>query len=79
MRLRHGGQDFSCHRELRGLTHYPPVAAFTKRPVSIPAKRQAVVNSSNTIFAFKRLIGRQFSDKEVKDDMKHWYEDILFF
>ncbi|KAI0067655.1 heat shock protein 70 [Artomyces pyxidatus] len=53
----------------------PSVVAFTKhgeRLVGLPAKRQAVVNSANTVFAFKRLIGRQFTDKEVKDDMKHW-------
>ncbi|KAI0260139.1 heat shock protein 70 [Gloeopeniophorella convolvens] len=53
----------------------PSVVAFTKhgeRLVGLPAKRQAVVNSQNTVFAFKRLIGRQFQDKEVKDDMKHW-------
>lgn len=61
----------------------PSVVAFTKhgeRLVGLPAKRQAVVNSQNTVFAFKRLIGRQFGDKEVKDDMRHWYEDhFLFF
>jgi molecular chaperone DnaK len=54
----------------------PSVVAFTKhgeRLVGLPAKRQAVVNSTNTVFAFKRLIGRQFQDKEVKDDMAHWY------
>ncbi|GLB37688.1 putative heat shock protein [Lyophyllum shimeji] len=53
----------------------PSVVAFTKhgeRLVGLPAKRQAVVNSSNTVFAFKRLIGRKFTDKEVKDDMAHW-------
>ncbi|KII95634.1 hypothetical protein PLICRDRAFT_34556 [Plicaturopsis crispa FD-325 SS-3] len=53
----------------------PSVVAFTKhgeRLVGLPAKRQAVVNSANTVFAFKRLIGRQFNDKEVKDDMVHW-------
>ena len=52
----------------------PSVVAFTKhgeRLVGLPAKRQAVVNSSNTVFAFKRLIGRQFRDKEVKSDMEH--------
>ena len=57
----------------------PSVVAFTKhgeRLVGLPAKRQAVVNSQNTVFAFKRLIGRQFGDKEVKDDMKHWYVDL---
>jgi molecular chaperone DnaK len=53
----------------------PSVVAFTKhgeRLVGSPAKRQAVVNSANTVFAFKRLIGRQFKDKEVQEDMKHW-------
>ena len=53
----------------------PSVVAFTKhgeRLVGLPAKRQAVVNSTNTVFAFKRLVGRQFNDKEVQDDMKHW-------
>ncbi|KAI5120280.1 hypothetical protein M0805_005337 [Coniferiporia weirii] len=53
----------------------PSVVAFTKhgeRLVGLPAKRQAVVNSQNTVFGFKRLIGRQFKDKEVKSDMEHW-------
>lgn len=53
----------------------PSVVAFTKhgeRLVGLPAKRQAVVNSKSTVFAFKRLIGRQFKDKEVKEDMAHW-------
>ena len=53
----------------------PSVVAFTKhgeRLVGLPAKRQAVVNSQNTVFAFKRLIGRQYSDPEVKKDMEHW-------
>jgi molecular chaperone DnaK len=54
----------------------PSVVAFAKhgeRLVGLPAKRQAVVNATNTVFAFKRLIGRQFHDKEVSSDMKHWY------
>jgi molecular chaperone DnaK (HSP70) len=53
----------------------PSVVAFTKhgeRLVGLPAKRQAVVNPTNTVFAFKRLIGRQFKDKEVQEDMAHW-------
>jgi molecular chaperone DnaK len=57
----------------------PSVVAFTKhgeRLVGLPAKRQAVVNSANTVFAFKRLIGRKFVDKEVQEDMKHWYESL---
>lgn len=53
----------------------PSVVAFTKhgeRLVGLPAKRQAVVNPTNTVFGFKRLIGRQFKDPEVKSDMDHW-------
>jgi molecular chaperone DnaK (HSP70) len=54
----------------------PSVVAFTKhgeRLVGLPAKRQAVVNATNTVFAFKRLIGRMFKDKEVTEDAKHWW------
>ncbi|KAI0034873.1 heat shock protein 70 [Vararia minispora EC-137] len=58
----------------------PSVVAFTKhgeRLVGLPAKRQAVVNPHNTVFGFKRLIGRQFKDKEVKDDAQHWPFKII--
>ena len=51
------------------------MVAFTKdseRLVGQPAKRQAVTNPKNTLYAVKRLIGRRFADKEVQDDMKHW-------
>ncbi|KAJ9072433.1 hypothetical protein DSO57_1027583 [Entomophthora muscae] len=50
----------------------PSVVAFTKDNellVGLPAKRQAVVNPENTLFATKRLIGRKFSDAEVKNDI----------
>ncbi|KAJ8656604.1 hsp70-like protein [Lichtheimia ornata] len=51
----------------------PSVVAFTKdgeRLVGLPAKRQAVVNPENTLFATKRLIGRRFTDEEVQRDIK---------
>ncbi|KAI8141019.1 mitochondrial matrix atpase [Fennellomyces sp. T-0311] len=51
----------------------PSVVAFTKdgeRLVGLPAKRQAVVNPENTLFATKRLIGRRFTDDEVQRDIK---------
>jgi Hsp70 protein len=58
----------------------PSVVAFTKhgeRLVGLPAKRQAVVNAQNTVFAFKRLIGRKYQDKEVRDDAAHWYVNLF--
>jgi molecular chaperone DnaK len=51
----------------------PSVVAFTdkgERLVGQIAKRQAVTNSENTIYAVKRLIGRKFSDREVKKDIE---------
>eukprot|EP01115_Flamella_aegyptia_P006344 TRINITY_DN2664_c0_g1_i1.p1 TRINITY_DN2664_c0_g1~~TRINITY_DN2664_c0_g1_i1.p1 ORF type:complete len:668 (+),score=370.98 TRINITY_DN2664_c0_g1_i1:54-2057(+) len=50
----------------------PSVVAFTEdgqRLVGIPAKRQAVTNPQNTVYATKRLIGRTFEDKDVKKEM----------
>lgn len=41
-----------------------------ERLVGISAKRQAVVNPENTLFATKRLIGRKFTDAEVQRDIK---------
>jgi len=49
----------------------PSVVAFTKdgeRLVGQPAKRQAVTNPDNTIFAVKRLIGRRYDDPITKKD-----------
>ncbi|MBN9505981.1 MAG: molecular chaperone DnaK [Altererythrobacter sp.] len=49
----------------------PSIVAFTKdgeRLIGQPAKRQAVTNSDNTVFAVKRLIGRRFDDPVTKKD-----------
>ncbi|NBR53997.1 MAG: molecular chaperone DnaK [Rhodobacteraceae bacterium] len=50
----------------------PSIVAFTEqeRLVGQPAKRQAVTNPDNTIFAVKRLIGRRTTDAEVQKDKK---------
>ena len=51
----------------------PSVVAFTEgeeKLVGQPAKRQAVTNPENTIFAVKRLIGRNFEDATVKKDIE---------
>ena len=50
----------------------PSVVAFTdgeEKLIGQPAKRQAVTNPENTIFAVKRLIGRNFDDPKVKKDV----------
>src|SRR5213594_500918 len=50
----------------------PSVVAYTEDGeilVGAPAKRQAVTNAKNTIYAVKRLIGRRFEEKEVQKDI----------
>jgi molecular chaperone DnaK len=50
----------------------PSIVAFAKdgeRLIGQPAKRQAVTNPENTIYAVKRLIGRRFDDPMTKKDM----------
>lgn len=49
----------------------PSIIAYTQDGeilVGQPAKRQAVTNPQNTLFAIKRLIGRRFQDEEVQRD-----------
>jgi len=46
-------------------------AADGQRLVGIPAKRQAVTNPENTVFATKRLIGRRFDDEATQKDMQN--------
>ncbi len=50
----------------------PSIVAFIEEGESLvgaPAKRQAVTNPENTIFAVKRLIGRKFKEDEVQKDI----------
>jgi molecular chaperone DnaK len=56
-----------------GVRTTPSIVAFTDKGdklVGQPAKRQAVTNPFDTIFAVKRLIGRKFKDKETQDIAK---------
>jgi molecular chaperone DnaK len=51
----------------------PSIVAYTEDGETLvgqPAKRQAVTNPDNTLFAIKRLIGRQFDDNVVQKDIK---------
>jgi molecular chaperone DnaK len=53
-----------------GMRTTPSIVAFTEKGeklVGQPAKRQAVTNAKNTVFAVKRLIGRAFSDPKTKE------------
>ncbi|KAL7692399.1 putative Heat shock protein 70 family [Plasmopara halstedii] len=52
----------------------PSYVAFTdsERLIGDAAKNQVAMNSSNTVFDAKRLIGRKYSDPVVKADIKHW-------
>ena len=57
----------------------PSIVAFTddERLVGQPAKRQAVTNPENTIFAVKRLIGRNVDDKVLAKDKKNMPFNII--
>jgi len=57
----------------------PSIVAFTEdeRLVGQPAKRQAVTNPENTIFAVKRLIGRRFDDKDLAKEKKNMPFNIV--
>lgn len=64
------GKDPKVIQNAEGARTTPSVVAFTdkgEKLVGQPAKRQAVTNPENTLFAVKRLIGRRFEDKEIKD------------
>lgn len=52
----------------------PSYVAFTdsERLIGDAAKNQVAMNPSNTVFDAKRLIGRNFTEQSVQDDMKHW-------
>ncbi len=66
------GKDVKVIENAEGDRTTPSVVAFTEDDevlVGQPAKRQAVTNPTNTLFAIKRLIGRRFKDKVVKKDI----------
>ena len=57
----------------------PSIVAYTDKDilVGVSAKRQAVTNPKNTIYASKRLIGRRFEEKEVQKDIELMPFDII--
>jgi len=66
------GKDAKVVENSEGARTTPSVVAFTDSETLVgqPAKRQAVSNTANTIFAAKRLIGRQFDSVEIQKDIK---------
>ena len=67
------GGDPTVIANQEGSRTTPSVVAFTdkgERLVGQIARRQAITNSENTVYAVKRLIGRKFGDPEVKKDTK---------
>ena len=62
-----------CIENREGLVLTPSVVALTKngeRLIGVLAKRQAVTNPKNTVFAIKRFIGRRFDDPEIQKELK---------
>ncbi len=67
------GKQAKVIENAEGQRTTPSVVAFLEKDeklVGQPAKRQAVTNPSDTIFAAKRLIGRTFDDQSVKKDVE---------
>ncbi|RFC69262.1 MULTISPECIES: molecular chaperone DnaK [Mesorhizobium] len=67
------GKDAKVIENAEGARTTPSIVAFTgdgERLVGQPAKRQAVTNPENTVFAVKRLIGRRFDDPVTEKDKK---------
>ena len=67
------GKQAKVIENAEGQRTTPSVVAFLEKDeklVGQPAKRQAVTNPNNTIFAAKRLIGRTFDDHSVKKDVE---------
>ncbi|MGN6548940.1 MAG: Hsp70 family protein, partial [Pararhizobium sp.] len=65
------GKDAKVIENAEGARTTPSMVAFTddgERLVGQPAKRQAVTNPENTLFAIKRLIGRPFDDPTTQKD-----------
>ena len=67
------GSQAKVLENAEGARTTPSVVAFLENDEKLigqPAKRQAVTNAQDTIFAAKRLVGRSFEDETVKKDIK---------
>ncbi|HUT71456.1 MAG TPA: molecular chaperone DnaK [Desulfatiglandales bacterium] len=67
------GGDAKVIANVEGNRTTPSIVAFTEsgeRLVGQTAKRQAITNPENTVYAVKRLIGRKFDSEEIQKDVK---------
>lgn len=73
-----GGQT-KVIENAEGARTTPSIVAYDDNEILVgaPAKRQAVTNPKNTIYAVKRLIGRKFDDAEVQRDIKSMPFEIV--
>jgi molecular chaperone DnaK len=74
------GKDAKVIENSEGARTTPSMVAFTEdgeRLVGHSAKRQAVTNPENTLYAVKRLMGRRFEDKEVSKDREQMPFNIV--
>src|SRR5438874_899782 len=72
LRRDHGGRKPKVIENSEGARTTPSIVAYMEDGeilVGAPAKRQAVTNPKNTLYAIKRLIGRKFEEKEVQKDI----------
>jgi len=68
------GNNAKVIENAEGQRTTPSVVGFSEdgqRQCGVPAKRQAVTNPENTLFATKRLIGRRFDDPATQSDLKN--------
>lgn len=67
------GSEARVIENAEGMRTTPSVVAFTadgEKLVGVPARRQAVTNPENTLFATKRLIGRRYDDEKTQEDIR---------
>ncbi|KAG9485442.1 hypothetical protein GDO78_008489, partial [Eleutherodactylus coqui] len=74
------GKQVKVLENAEGARTTPSVVAFSadgEHLVGMPAKRQAVTNPNNPLYATKRLIGRRFDDTEVEKDIQNFLFKIV--
>jgi molecular chaperone DnaK len=73
------GGSYKIIENAEGNRTTPSIVSYGDEEIQVgaPAKRQAVTKADSTIFAVKRLIGRKFTDKEVKKDIENLPYEIV--